>query len=103
MGYNLDFMINTTPDQDRDAAMFISETFQSYKSLNEQHRDSMTDVYDEYRSFKQKKQNPWSSSFKVNYAHQIVNKTLPRLIAKNPRWLVNLKTDEFRPEDKFLQ
>jgi len=47
--------------------------------------------------------NDWSSDFKINKAHEIVNKILPRIVAKNPRWIVSPRSDEFSPEDKFLQ
>ena len=90
-------------EQQTDIVRFIQDTFVNYENLNREHRETLWDIYEEYKTFKQKKRNSWSSSFKINYAHQIVNKVLPRLIAKNPRWLVSLKTDEFSPEDKFLQ
>lgn len=96
-------MPKPTQDQQIDINQFIKETFNNYYQLNLSHREEMTDIYREYRSFKTDKRNNWNSWFKVNYAHTTVNKTLPRLIAKNPRWLVNLKTDEFTAEDKFLQ
>ena len=83
--------------------IFLKDTFTNYEKLNTDHRVLLTDIYEEYRSFKQKRRNAWSSIFKVNYAHTIINKTLPRLIAKNPRWLVSKKSDEFIPEDRLVQ
>jgi len=95
------YMPNNTKESE--IVKFVQETFANYEKLNSEHRETLWDIYEEYRNFKQKRKNAWSSSFKINYAHQIVNKVLPRLIAKNPRWLVSIKTDEFEPEDKFLE
>ena len=82
--------------------MYIQETFNSYELLNESRREELYNIYKEYRSFKQEKLADWSSTFKINKAHEIVNKILPRVIAKNPRWIVNLRADEFSTDDKGL-
>lgn len=91
-----------TKDQQYKAAIYVKETFDNYKLLNQDRRGQLYEIYKEYRSFKQDKLANWSSTFKVNKAHEVVNKVLPRIIAKNPRWIVNLRTDEFRPEDALL-
>lgn len=93
-------MLDTS--QQLDIVQFIKETFTNYEKLNSEHRITLWDIYQEYRNFKQPKKNPWSSSFKINYAHTVVNKTLPRLIAKNPRWLVTTQKDHLDDNDKFL-
>jgi len=95
-------MPDITKNQQLDLAVYIKETFDNYKELNQERRGELYEIYKEYRSFKQEKQADWSSTFKINKAHETVNKILPRIIAKNPRWLVNLRTDEFRDEDKLL-
>lgn len=81
---------------------YIKETFDNYVKLSANDRERLFNVFSGYTTFTQDKPAEWSSSFKINKAHEIVNKILPRIIAKNPRWLVNPRTDEFRPEDKFL-
>lgn len=95
-------MANIDKQQQLEAAMYVKDTFDNYKQLNQQRRWELYEIYDQYRSFKQKKLADWSSTFKVNKAHEIVNKVLPRIIAKNPRWIVNIRTDEFKQEDKLL-
>ena len=95
-------MAKISKAQQLDVAVYVKETFENYKELNQERRGQLYEIYKEYRSFTQEKQADWSSTFKVNKAHEIVNKILPRIIAKNPRWLVNLRTDEFRDEDKLL-
>lgn len=38
------------------------------------------------------------TNFKLNKAHEIVERVVPRIIAKNPRWIVTPKTNDFYPE-----
>ena len=95
-------MAKISKDQQLDAVLYIEDTFEDYKKLNQQRREELFEIYEDYRSFKQEKQAEWSSTYKVNKAHEIVNKVLPRIIAKNPRWLVNIRTDEFVAADKLL-
>ena len=95
-------MTKISEAQQLEVVSYIEETFNNYQKLNESRREELYEIYEEYRSFKQKKQADWSSSFKVNKAHEIVNKILPRLIAKNPRWVVTVRTDEFVDGDKLL-
>jgi hypothetical protein len=91
-----------TLEQQRDVSQYIQETFDNYENLSSERRENLLDIYEEYRSFRQPKTADWSSTFKVNKAHEIVNKMLPRIIAKNPRWLVSLRTDEFVDDDKLI-
>lgn len=89
-------------DNQNACIIYIQETFNNYEILNESRRNELYNIYKEYRSFKQEKLADWSSTFKVNKAHEIVNKILPRVIAKNPRWIVNLRSDEFNDDDKGM-
>ena len=88
--------------QQNTCVIYIQETFDNYKILNESRREELYNIYKEYRSFKQEKLADWSSTFKVNKAHEIVNKILPRVIAKNPRWIVNLRSDAFNEDDEVV-
>jgi len=95
-------MKNLSQQEQLDLLFYIKETFDNYKILNQERKEELSEIYKTYRSFKQKKLADWSSTFKVNKAHELVNKILPRLISKNPRWLVDIRTDEFVDEDKML-
>lgn len=95
-------MKNLNQQEQLELLMYIKETFDNYKILNQERKEELSEIYETYRSFKQKKLADWSSTFKVNKAHELVNKILPRLISKNPRWVVDIRTDEFVDEDKML-
>jgi hypothetical protein len=57
------------------------------------YQDRLLDIFAELSSFKEKKLQDWSTSFKVNKAHEISNKIAPRIISKDPKWLVSYKPD----------
>lgn len=94
--------IPSQENQDK-AIRVVAEFFNNSKKLSSDYRERMLDVYDELSTFKQKKVTDWSTEFKVNKAYEVVNKILPRIVAKNPKWIVSLRTDEFSPEDRLLE
>lgn len=85
--------INVNQDQQNKAILYISNTFTQYQKIMQPYQDRMLDIYTELSSFKEKKLNDWSTSFKVNKAHEISNKISPRIISKDPKWIVNYKPD----------
>jgi len=71
----------------------MSDTFHDYKDAMRKHRDTMYQIYESYSTFKGKKQAAWKTAFKVNKAHEVVEKVLPRMIAKDPRWIVSTNVE----------
>lgn len=55
----------------------------------------MERIYEAVSTFKENPKAQWQSTFKVNKAFEIENKTLPRIIANKPKWIVTAKTDEY--------
>ena len=82
--------------------MFVNANYDNFKDLMKAYREKMLGVYEGYATFKQKKQADRQTTFKVNKAYEVVNKILPRVMAKDPKWIVSVRTDEFRKEDKKL-
>ena len=87
--------------QQQSAVKFVASTFEMYRELTEAWRFRMLNIYQEYSTFVQPRRAAWQTQFKVNKAHEVVNKILPRVIAKNPNWIVTTKVDEIRG-DKIL-
>ena len=84
------------------AIRHVKEFFDNSVRLSSDYRNRMLDIYEELSTFKLPKTSEWSTQFKVNKAHEIVNKILPRIVSRNPKWIVSLRTDEFDPSDRFL-
>lgn len=83
------------------ALMTVKETFDTYVELSDEYRSRMVDVYEAYSTFKTHQwERDWMTRFKVNKAYEVVEKVLPRIVAKNPRWIVTPRTDEFDANDK---
>lgn len=80
------------------AALMIRDLHFRYRDDTEVRRQELVDVYEAWSSFKEDIQNNWSSSFKVNKAHEVVEKVLPRIVAKNPRWIVSKRKGQIQDD-----
>lgn len=85
--------VRTTKEQQADAVLFINSTFDQYKEIMSPYQDRMLDIFSELSSFNEAKLKDWSTSFKVNKAHEISNKITPRMISRNPKWIVSMKPE----------
>lgn len=81
----------------------ITELIDQYRDLNKPRNQKMVEVYKAFSSYEQDQQAEWLTKFKVNKAHEIVERVLPRIIAKNPRWIVSPKSYDFYPEQELPQ
>ena len=88
-------MIKLLQEQQVDVIKHIAETRSSYAELLSTRKNKMQYIYEETTTFKNKKERDRDTEFKVNKCFEIENKILPRVIAKNPKWIVSKKTDEF--------
>lgn len=82
-------------DKQIKAVWYVKDTFTLFSDLTKTHRAKLLDIYESYSTFTQPKQAERQTTFKVNKSHEVVNKILPRLMAKNPKWIVSVRTDEF--------
>lgn len=80
----------------------VKQTQKSYQDLLKAYHERLIEVYEAYSTYKQKKYADWATTFKVNKAHEIVEKVLPRIVAKNPKWIVSPRIDDFFPNQPFI-
>lgn len=80
----------------------VSKTSSFYDSQMSNYKDRMLDIYEAVTTFKQQKKANWQTAFKVNKPYEVENKIQPRIMARNPRWIVSFRTDEFDAEDRLL-
>lgn len=73
----------------------VKDTYERYKELNSKRNQVMLQIYKTFAEYKEKRLAEWQTTFKVNKAHEVVERVLPRLIAKNPRWIVEPKVEDF--------
>lgn len=85
--------INPSITKQQEIIRYVSDTFDSYKLALEPYFKRMLEVYKEYSTFEQERSADWKMTFKVNKAHEVVNKILPRIMSKNPKWIVSSKPD----------
>lgn len=79
--------------EQKEAIIYISQTFELYKNLLKDYRSRLLNVYQEYSTFTMPKLADWKTTFKVNKAHEVVNKITPRVMSKTPNWIVSFKPD----------
>lgn len=88
-----------TIQQQANVVRHIQETFQDYENRLRVWHAEMIDVYEKTRSFKQPKKNKRDTSFKVNKAHEIENKVMPKILANDPKWIVSYQNEDMLNKD----
>lgn len=84
-----------TTEQQSNLISDLKTLFDDYESLSSEYRERMVEVYETFSTFKEPNTGSVLTRFKVNEAHQIVRKVVPRIIAKSPKMLVSPRTDAF--------
>ena len=85
--------LKPTMQQQNDMALYVSRNYDNYVQLTQDWRTRMLEIYREYGTFVERRRAARQSTFKVNKAHEIVNKITPRIVARDPKWLVSVKVD----------
>jgi hypothetical protein len=82
-------------------AMMVNDAYKNYKQLLQPFHQRLLDVYKELNTFNFPKKADWSTTFKVNKLHEVSNKILPRIVSRNPKWIVSVKPDLIttKPQD----
>lgn len=88
-------IVKLSVEQQARLALHIKTTFSDYEKLNQPRHDELKKVYRAFATFKEKRKAEWQTTFKVNKAHEAVERVVPRIIAKNPRWVVEPKIEDF--------
>jgi len=88
-------MIRLSQEKQAELINYITDTETTYDELLNTRKSRMLRVAEECKTFEGKKTQGWQTTFKVNKAHEIENKIMPRIIANNPKWIVARRTDEF--------
>ncbi len=88
------------------AALHVASTFDAYEDRMMPRKAQLLDLYEEYSTFTEPKEENWATSFKINKMHETIENILPSLTAKDPRWIVstgNVKSFKDSPEIEKLR
>ena len=92
--------INLDPIQQVEVVNFVEQCFTDRDNQMTLWRERMSRVYQAVSTFENPKSNPWDTTFKVNKAHTVENKNLPKIIGRSPRRIVRHRSyDEAMKED----
>lgn len=78
-----------TPTQQLDIALFIKDVSESYRTRLKPRKDRANAIFEEISTFENKNPDKRAPNFKVNKAHEIVNKAVAKVMAGQPNWIVD--------------
>ncbi len=73
----------------------IQDTFSNYETQTQIRRDRMTRIYKSISTFDNPKLQPRETNFKINKAHEIENRIVPRIMSKQPKPIVTYCKDDY--------
>ncbi len=73
----------------------VLNTFSYYKDQTTKRKERMTNIYQWVSTFVDVKTQDWQTVFKVNKMHEIENRIVPRIMSKQPKPIVNYKSDDY--------
>lgn len=89
------------PKNDTRIVSDLLDTYKQYQDLNKARNSRLLDIYKAFSTFKEERKADYMTDIKVNKAHEVVERVLPRIIAKSPRWIVTPKTNDFYTEQSL--
>ena len=76
-----------------DLVRYVKETFDSYAKDLKLYQNNLMEIYKEVNKTLEDQNNEWDTRFHVNKMREIENKVTPKIMAKNPRFIVSWRTD----------
>jgi len=76
-------------DKQYEIAKHVQETHVDYSDRLSSWRERMLNIFQEYSTFRTPSKDRWTPDFKVNKAHEIVDKAVAKVMAWAPTWIVD--------------
>jgi hypothetical protein len=76
-----------------DLVRYVKDTFDDYAKDLRNYQNGLMEIYKEVNKNEEEVGNAWDTRFYVNKMREIENKVTPKIMAKNPRFLVSWRTD----------
>ena len=86
-------------DQQYEIAKHVQDTYVDYSDRLTSWKERMTDIFNEYSTFKNPSKDRWTPDFKVNKAHEIVDKAVAKTMSWAPTWLVSDTNKQIEDEE----
>lgn len=91
---------NLSFEKQAEITKHVRDTLAGLKTQMTPYMERMSEVHKEYATFKEEKKAARQTSFKVNKSHEVVNKAVPRIMSKPPKWIVSVKEDYIEDIDE---
>lgn len=87
--------MNINSSKQSEIVLHVQETFKNYEQQSLQRRDRMQRIYKWVTTFSEPKGQAWETTFKINKAHEIENRIVPRIMSKQPKPIVTYCQDDY--------
>jgi len=96
-------LLDKLPTNERyDIVRHVKDTFDSYEQDLSGYHNTLMSIYREVNKTEETKNNEWDTTFYVNKMREVENKVTPKIMAKNPRFIVSWRTDAWEYGDEDL-
>lgn len=92
--------MKVTKEQQQRILTYVRQNIDLFQSQSSLYRDQMLNIYEALSTFELPDTWDVLTRFKVNKAHEVLRKVVPRIIAKSPRFVVTPRTDIFSDWDE---
>ncbi len=93
--------MKVTKEEQQRILTYVRQNIDLFQSQSSLYRDQMLNIYESLSTFELPETWDVLTRFKVNKAHEILRKVVPRVIAKSPRFVVTPRTDVFQDWDEL--
>jgi hypothetical protein len=84
-------MLQLDKYQQSEIIRHIQDVYTNYDAQMYTWKTRMERIYKEVATFEEPRKNPRDPTFKVNKCHEVENKILPKIVARNPKRQVSYK------------
>ena len=89
-----------TPEKQNDIAKHVEDTYNDYSDRLTPRKERMLYILEEYSTFRTPTSDKWTPDFKVNKAHEIVQKATAKIMSWSPAWIVSSTNKDIEDEAK---
>lgn len=80
----------------------VKDTYDQYRDDLQGYHNTLLEIYREVNKTEENRVNDWDTTFYVNKMREVENKVTPKIMAKNPRFIVSWRTDAWEYGDENL-
>ena len=93
--------VKLNAEQQKDVIDLVNNTIQLHDTQSVDYSDQMLAVYESLSTMEMPDTGDNLTRFKINKAHEVLRKVVPRVVANAPKFVITPRTDVFYDEDEW--